>query len=1054
MNKNNNSYYYFLLNLKDHKKENTIHLKIENLFHINFNFENKISSDDDLIEMSAMSLNDSMISLDSNFECFEKDENHINKEEKMKGIQKVNQLVGRLRDINTLMNIKNITLDEYINEDKKHEQNNKEKNDITNSTINSSKELHNFLIDENNMEQFKKFASNEIIIDDYIPNHRNTALERKNRMQYFGEKEDYENILSTIDYQSYLEEQKELKKDKKNQSKRETFCSGFFITSFPNKNASLIEKSEDFPASCSHKPCSTLKSMKPEILMRYPLEDNDEVEINNLSATLCFPTGIKLCHCMAELRPEKMDDYLTLLTNRKGERLYIMTYHFYLRMEKKEFDQKYEIYPLKIKLKELDEQVKKINFEIIDDKTLNVFEEIKVCKEFENRNHLYIPYCLALISKYPYIQQVKQSIYCIFKIIEHQIKDNNLELNELLMYLIHSIPIPNINTSIKFPLPYFYQNEIINKKNNLITLEAPKFKDINTLNSNICEILKIFKIKNIIRIFRLLLFEKKIIFIDSDYARLSNVINSFLSLIYPFQWNHVYIPILSIPMIKYLETFLPFLVGVHSSFIPHIKKILTDNSDENEQVFLIFIEDDKVRISDYFKEESKRMNKTNFLHKNLTNLPVWMYIMLKLILNNIKSKMKKIRKEEASQFNFEIQNAFIEIFVEMFSDYNKYIYKVGDEAVFNKNLFMSKKNVLEKKFYREFIETQMFLQFKQDILEEGYEYFKLKVSERNSNSHKDKYGQTTLEKTRTVINEYHQDKKIYLIKPKFINIITENENNLIKSNYIINYLKNIENEKFDKSKCTIYLMPTLQTIGIMVRGSGKLDQKTKNDELNKNNKENEDKNRKFQMHKIEEELKNYILKIFKSDEVNINDDEYKNILKIITNEEKGRQYFIKLISHNLTKVIILPKNSFDILFHLIYEIILIFITQIDTSENLFNDAVLLVKSTQNYGKEEKSKIITIWDLCKEKLMENSIMYHEKFWNEWYYFEINNNMNLNGILLNDVKNKILISIAKTMKDLKMEKSCIIYYTNNIIKNQFEKDFDLIDKTKRDILDLFK
>ena len=38
-------------------------------------------------------------------------------------------------------------------------------------------------------------------------------------------------------------------------------------------------------------------------------------------------------------------------------------------------------------------------------------------------------------------------------------------------------------------------------------------------------------------------------------------------------------------MKKYLDTFLPFLIGVHSSFLPFIKDILIDNSDDNNQVY-------------------------------------------------------------------------------------------------------------------------------------------------------------------------------------------------------------------------------------------------------------------------------------------------------------------------------------------------------------------------------------------------------------------------------------------------------------------------------------
>ena len=50
---------------------------------------------------------------------------------------------------------------------------------------------------------------------------------------------------------------------------RETFCEGFFIASFPQKDGKVIEMSESFPAPCKHEECSKLPSMKPEIIFRY-----------------------------------------------------------------------------------------------------------------------------------------------------------------------------------------------------------------------------------------------------------------------------------------------------------------------------------------------------------------------------------------------------------------------------------------------------------------------------------------------------------------------------------------------------------------------------------------------------------------------------------------------------------------------------------------------------------------------------------------------------------------------------------------------------------------
>jgi len=72
------------------------------------------------------------------------------------------------------------------------------------------------------------------------------------------------------------------------------------IASFPQQNEQVVEKSQTFPASCGHKICSSLPLMKPEIILRYPLEDTKNLEMNNLAVTICFPTGIKVCYSEEE----------------------------------------------------------------------------------------------------------------------------------------------------------------------------------------------------------------------------------------------------------------------------------------------------------------------------------------------------------------------------------------------------------------------------------------------------------------------------------------------------------------------------------------------------------------------------------------------------------------------------------------------------------------------------------------------------------------------------------------------------------------------------------
>ena len=62
--------------------------------------------------------------------------------------------------------------------------------------------------------------------------------------------------------------------------------------------------------------------MKQEILLRYPLEHTKNVQLNNLAGTICFPAGIKVCYSQ-EKPPKEIIDYITKITNQKGERYYM-----------------------------------------------------------------------------------------------------------------------------------------------------------------------------------------------------------------------------------------------------------------------------------------------------------------------------------------------------------------------------------------------------------------------------------------------------------------------------------------------------------------------------------------------------------------------------------------------------------------------------------------------------------------------------------------------------------------------------------------------------------
>jgi len=286
------------------------------------------------------------------------------------------------------------------------------------------------------------------------------------------------------------------------------------------------------------------------------------------------------------------------------------------------------------------------------------------------------------------------------------------------------------NTKVQFIVPYY---------KNKIEIDCPKLEDINIMSGSATALLKYFTIDNLILIFRLLITEKKILIIDEDYEKLSKVADGFISILYPFQWIHTYIPIMSDQMLKYLETFLPFLNGINKSLMGLVENVFREGEiEEDDEVFLIYISEDKdkIRLSSSLRGKKKKLEK--YISDNIPSLPSSLEKDLRNKLKKAKYEVddmvKGNKKKNSDKQNLELQirDAFIDVFVEMFHDYAQYLSILEQDTVFNKSLFMEKRKN-EKKFYNEILDTQLFQQFTQNVINEDVGYFNSKIALREEN---------------------------------------------------------------------------------------------------------------------------------------------------------------------------------------------------------------------------------------------------------------------------------------------------------------------------------
>ena len=618
------------------------------------------------------------------------------------------------------------------------------------------------------------------------------------------------------------------------------------------------------------------------------------------------------------------------------------------------------------------------------------------------------------------------------------------------MHLINSVPIPeDTKARVHFYIPYFSEG---------IELRCPKFNDLNIMNTTLSDLFKLFSIDYIVIIFRFLLFEKKILFIDDEYTRLSNVTDNFISLLYPFQWTHTYIPIMSDQMLKYLETFLPFLNGINSTLMPLVTEVFqTGEIEESEEMFLIYINKSKFKLGSTLIGKNKRKYKV--VDENIPSLP-------NNLEKDLKNKLKKIKDEidnyikknpvnpDLSLYDLKIRNAFIEMFVLMFHDIDKYMCFLEDDVVFNKNLFLETIPNSEKRFYDEFIDTQLFQLFTQNYANDELDYFKTMINEYN------RYKQF-VEQESNVKNIVAYVKRVYYITPDYLGIKDKNnltieqkidekyelkgekdeEGLLIDNKRITEYIQKIEDKNYNNKNCNIYIMP--EDPNVKKKESSDLSKKGL--KIQKTFKKKKGEMDEKEKDIIKEKIKDFTVKIFKSEDIETDDAHLKKDLQTDLNTNVGREFFTNLLSKNTSNIILLKDKPFNLLGTLIYNTLLN-ILQIEENSQTLGQAVVLIKSTRYFGKEEKEKVgyfkteekkstITLWSIYKKKFRGYSKINQTNLWNKWYEIDLN----LEKEKDNDVtKKKVIINICEIMIELELIKSFIKNTLDKLIKKVFVKD----------------
>ena len=498
----------------------------------------------------------------------------------------------------------------------------------------------------------------------------------------------------------------------------------FFIASLPKEEYSFAEDINNPGVSycsqnlsqCGHDSCIKLQAYKAGLIFQYPkIEKNPQnFEISEIVTSLCFPFGIKVCFGKYGQKkkeliiPKKPSDFYFVTTNGFNDQNYVYVYNFYLKLEMEKFKKMYKCDPIKNYLNNLIKN---------NDRNLqNKFEE---CQKMINTQYVFIPHACCLVSKYPYFKEMRKAIYSILKI-----RNNEEELIKFLKNILYEIPDINKYKNYDLQLNFFAPHNMYP-----IVLKSKYYNRGLSIDIKEMKILyEYFQVSLLLKLFTFMLTSQKLLFVvndSSEYKNLSLVTLALLNILYPFNWKYTYIPLLSFNMLKFLQSFLPFIMGIDNNMMDYAKK---NYIEKQNNITIIYLRKNR---KSYIEEENLDENGNIEIP---TELKEMLYNDLKTIMKNFSPELAKedtilsklsmfgTNNNQYSHFNklirdeqmgLQVRKVFLNFFVEIFGDYQEYTSSIDDTAFFNSESFLNNVPKEYHKFYLSIFNSEMFHDFLQ-----------------------------------------------------------------------------------------------------------------------------------------------------------------------------------------------------------------------------------------------------------------------------------------------------------------------------------------------------
>ncbi|XP_055506300.1 DENN domain-containing protein 5B isoform X1 [Leucoraja erinacea] len=168
------------------------------------------------------------------------------------------------------------------------------------------------------------------------------------------------------------------------------------------------------------------------------------------------------------------------------------------------------------------------------------------------RDTLYVSKCICLITPLPFVQACRKFLQQLHKAVSSQ-QTPPLPLESYIHNILYEVPLPPPGRSLKFSGVY-----------GPIICQRPGPTELPLFDFPLREVFELLGVENLVQLFTCVLLEMQILLYSQDYQRLMTVAEGITALLFPFQWQHVYVPILPASLLHFLDAPVPYLMGLQS----------------------------------------------------------------------------------------------------------------------------------------------------------------------------------------------------------------------------------------------------------------------------------------------------------------------------------------------------------------------------------------------------------------------------------------------------------------------------------------------------------